>query len=197
MMYKMKQDKLFTYKRQPAAYMSPRPVGERLLLLLWELSWSLLCCWTPRPFNSWRLIWLRLFGCAIDGHPFVHPRARIEVPWNLKLGDRSCLGDRANAYSLGRIELKARSTVAQEAYLCTGTHKFDDPSLPLQTAEIVVGEDAFLCARAFVMPGVTIGAGALIGACSVVTDDMPEWTVCSGNPCKPIKPRKFTVHPEQ
>lgn len=162
---------------------------ERLLLPVWDWVWFLLCEWTPKPCNPWRLFWLRIFGCKLDGKPFVHQRARIEAPWRLTMHDRSCLGDRAHAYCLDEIELGPRSTVAQEAYLCTGTHNFEDPSQPLLTAKITVGEDAFLGARTFVMPGVVIGPGAVIGACSLVTQDMPAWTVCFGHPCKPVKPR--------
>src|SRR4030095_6783562 len=186
----MGAERFYTYA-QKSAYVSGRSKGQLFALLFWPYVWFFLCAWTPKPFNSWRLMWLRLFGCKLHGQPFVHPRARIEVPWNLTMHDRSCLGDRANAYSLGEIELKARSTVAQEAYLCTGTHQFEDPSLPLQTAKITVGEDAFILARVFVMPGVIIGDGAVIGACSVVTNDMPAWTVCAGNPCRPLRPRRF------
>ena len=173
--------------------MSGRPRRELFILLLWQIAWAAFCRWTPKPFNGWRLIWLKLFGAKISGRPFVHQRARIEVPWNLTMQDRSCLGDRANAYSLGEIELKERCTIAQEVYLCTGTHKFDDANLPLQTAKITVGADAFVCARAFVLPGINIGAGTVVGACSVVTEDLPEWMYCAGNPCKSIRPRKMTA----
>lgn len=157
---------------------------------VWDWAWSLFCVWTPKPFNTWRLLWLRIFGCRIYGRPFVHQRAIIDAPWKLILNDRSCLGDRAHAYCLNEIELGARCTVAQEAYLCTGTHDFEEPSLPLCTARISIGEDAYVGARAFVMPGVKIGPGVVVGACSVVTSDMPEWTYCWGHPCKPVRPRR-------
>lgn len=101
----------------------------------------------------------------------------------------SCLGDRTHVYSLGPVELMERATIAQEAYLCTGTHDFDKPTLPLQTAKILVSADAFVGARAFVMPGVTIGDGAIVGACSVVTADVPAWTVVAGNPAALVKKR--------
>ena len=39
------------------------------------------------------------------------------------------------------------------------------------------------------MPGVTIGEGCTIGAGSLVTKSMPEWTICYGSPCKPIRPK--------
>lgn len=139
--------------------------------------------------NEWRLFWLRVFDAKIDGKPFVHQRARIAVPWNLTLRDRACLGDRANAYTLAEIEIGARATVAQEAYLDTGSHDFDQAGLPLVAAKITIGEDAFIGARAFVLPGVTIGARSVVGACSVVTHDVPPDVIAAGNPCKVLRTR--------
>ena len=175
--------------QQKSAYDSPWPVSQRFLCALWEFCWTLFCVWTPKPLNEWRLFWLRVFDAKIDGTPFVHQRARIAIPWNLTLHDRACLGDRANAYSLGEIEIGARATVAQEVYLSAGTHDFDRPEMPLVAGTIKIGEDAFVGARAFVLPGVTIGARSVIGACSVVTEDVPEDVVAAGNPCRVIKSR--------
>jgi len=169
---------------QKSAYDSPWSGSERVFRMLWEVCWFLFCSWTPKPLNEWRLFWLRVFDAKIDGTPFVHQRARIAIPWNLTLHDRACLGDRANAYTLGPIEIGARATVAQEAYLSTGSHAFNQPGMPLVTAKIVIGEDAFVGARAFILPGVTVGARSVIGACSVVTRDVPPDVIAAGNPCK-------------
>ncbi len=174
---------------QESAFASPWTRREQVRMLLWETCWTLLCRWTPKPLNPWRLFWLRCFGCQMTGAPFVHQHAKVQLPWNLILHDRACLGDGAVAYSLGVIEIGARATVAQEAYLCTGTHDFSDIHIPLVTAKVTIGEDAFVGARAFLLPGVTIGPGAVIGAASLVSKDMPPWTICIGHPCKPLKPR--------
>jgi putative colanic acid biosynthesis acetyltransferase WcaF len=174
---------------QKSAYDSPWPASQRVLRMLWEFCWVVFCAWTPKPLNEWRLFWLRVFDAKIHGKPFVHQRARILIPWNLTLHDRACLGDRANAYTLGEIEIGARATIAQEAYLSTGSHDFSQAGMPLVTAKITVGEDAFVGARAFVLPGVTIGARSVIGACSVVTHDVPENVIAAGNPCKVLRPR--------
>jgi len=168
---------------------SPWSGQDKAMRLLWEFCWLVFCVWTPKPANPWRLFWLDLFGATIEGKPFVHQRARIEIPWHLTLRDRACLGDRANAYSLGRIEIGERATVAQEVYLSTGSHDFSHPALQLVTAKITVGPDAFIGARAFVMPGVEIGARSVIGAGSVVTKDVPPDVFAAGNPCTVIKPR--------
>jgi len=175
--------------KQRSAYDSPWSGSHRLLRALWEFCWFIFCGWTPKPLNAWRLFWLRVFDAKVDGAPFVHQRARIAVPWNLTLHDRACLGDRANAYSLGEIEIGARATIAQEAYLSTGSHDFEQSGMPLVAAKITIGEDAFVGARAFVLPGVTIGARSIIGACSVVTGDVPENVIAAGNPCRVLRPR--------
>ena len=167
--------------------LSPWPARVRLKILLWEWCWALFCVWTPKPLNRWRLSWLKLFGGTIDGTPFVHQRARIQIPWNVILHDRCCVGDRANIYSLGEIEIEVGAVIAQEAYLCTGTHLFDDPTLPLVTRGIRVGKGAFVGARAFVLAGVTVGDGAIIGACSVVTTNVEPFTISAGNPCRLLR----------
>ena len=165
-------------------YASPWSRGGRVALLLWEFCWKAFCCWTPKPCNVWRLFWLKIFGANIFGRPFVHQRARIQIPWNLTLRDRACLGDGANAYSLGEIEIHEYATVAQEAYLCTGTHDFSSPDQPLQVGKIVIGENAFIGARAFILPGVSVGKNAVVGACSVVTRDVPAGARVAGNPAR-------------
>ena len=119
--------------------------------------------------------------------PFVHQRARIQIPWHLTLGDRACLGDRANAYSLGPIEIEEGATIAQEAYLCTGTHDFNDPTIPLQTGRIHIKRNAFIGARAMILPDITIGEKAIVGAQSVVTKNVPPSVTVAGNPAAKIQ----------
>jgi len=174
---------------QKTPWDSPWTMRERIGQVLWGVAWALLCVWTPKPLNPWRLLVARVFGVKIEGYPFIHQRARIQVPRNLTLRHRACIGDRANAYSLGPIEICEAATIAQEAYLCSGTHNFADPRLPLVTAPIKIGKKAFVGARAFIMPGVTVGDEAVVGACSVVTNDVPPAMVCAGNPAKIIRGR--------
>jgi putative colanic acid biosynthesis acetyltransferase WcaF len=123
------------------------------------------------------------------GKPFVSSSAKIEMPWQLTLEDRACVGPEVRVYNLAEIHLGARSTLAQESYLCTGTHAFDQSNMALVTAAIMIGQDAFVGARAFVCAGVDIGDGAIIGACSVVTRDVEPWTVVAGNPCRALRRR--------
>ena len=103
---------------------------------------------------------------------------------------RGCLGERANAYSLGKIKILEGATIAQEAYLCTGTHDFEKPTMQLITEKIIIGKNSFIGARAMVLPGVEIAENAIIGAQSVVTKDVPANDIFAGNPARKIGVRK-------
>ena len=179
---------------QASAYASPWGWRVQIGRMLWSLVWTSLCGWTPSAFNRWRLLCLRGFGARISGRPYVHARARITYPWNLALHHRACLGDRAHAYNLAEIELREGCTVAQEAYLCTGTHDWDSPDRPLQVAKITIGAGALIGARAFILPGRIIGADARVGAGAIVTRDVEPGATVAGNPARPINsarpPRK-------
>jgi putative colanic acid biosynthesis acetyltransferase WcaF len=175
---------------QATYYSSPWSIAVRVRMALWNAAWLFLCRWTPKPLRPWRTAILRLFGAKTEGIVFVASSARIKMPWNLTMAARSCIGAAAEVYNLAPVILGERATVAQEVYLCCGTHKFDDPALPLVVGPIHIGADAFLGARAFIHPGVSIGTGAIVGACSVVTRDVAPWTISAGNPSTFIKQRK-------
>jgi len=171
----------------PSRTSSPWTFAYRCRLLLWSSIWTLFCRWTPKPFNRFRINILRLFGASIHATAFVHQRARIDHPWNLTMELDACLGDRAHAYCIAPIYLCSGSTVAQEAYLCTASHDFNDTALRLTKQPIVVGRNAFIAARAFILPGVNIGEGAIVGACSVVTRSVLPHETVAGNPARSIR----------
>ena len=132
---------------------------------------------------------LKIFGANLSGMPFIHSKARIQIPWNLTMRHRACLGEMASAYSLAKIEVLEGATVAQEAYLCTGTHDFQDPCLQLITKPITIGKNSFIGARAMILPGVCIGDRAIVGAMSGVSKDVPDHQIVAGNPAKKIGER--------
>jgi putative colanic acid biosynthesis acetyltransferase WcaF len=154
--------------------------------MLWKFSWLCFCSWTPKFFNPWRLLVLKLFGTQIVGMPFVHQRARIQIPWHLTMHHRACLGERANAYTMGQVEILEGATIAQEVYLCTGTHDFNKTSFRLITDKISIGAQAFVGARAMILPGVSIGKNAVVGAQAVVTKNIQENEIVAGNPASVI-----------
>ena len=173
-------------KTQTNPYQNPWPLWVHLVLALWKCTWFLFCSWTPKFCNPLRLLTLRVFGATIAGTPFVHSKARIQIPWHLTMHHRACLGERTNAYSLGNIEILEGATIAQEAYLCTGTHDINSSSFQLITQKITIQPNAFVGARAMILPGVSIGKNAAVGAQAVVTKNVQENEIVAGNPARII-----------
>ena len=157
--------------------------------VLWSMVYLLCFRPSPRVCYGWRRMLLCGFGARIGRNARIHPTARIWAPWNLEMGDESAVASGANIYNQAKIRLGTRVVISQGAHLCTGTHDYESEGFELFAKPITVGDHAWIAAESFVHPGVTVGEGAVIGARSVVTRDVPAWMVCSGNPCKPIKPR--------
>jgi putative colanic acid biosynthesis acetyltransferase WcaF len=174
----------------PNAFAGPSfSLGNRIARAIWGLAHLLLIRWTPRPCHAWRAFVLRTFGARLGRNCHIYAKAKIWAPWNFEAGDECGVADGAILYNQAPIRLGRRVVVSQGSHLCTGTHDYENPNFPLVAKPIVVGDQAWIAAESFVHPGVTIGEGAVIGARSVVTKDVPPWMVCSGNPCQPIKPR--------
>ncbi len=164
-------------------------IRNRIGRLLWSVVYFLLFSLSPKPFHGWRRFLLKLFGAEIGAGVHVYPKVKIWAPWNLKIGDQAGIANGANLYSQAQISIGRRAVVSQGAHICAGSHDYKNPGFPLFTSPIEVGDFAWVAADAFVHPGVIIGEGCVIGARSVVANDMPAWMVCVGFPCKPIKPR--------
>ncbi len=159
---------------------------EQVLRVVWGLTFPFFAL-SPRTFWGWRRFLLRLFGASIGPGAHIYQSARIMMPWNLEVGASAAVGDRAILYALGTITIGARATISQSAHLCAGTHDISDPARPLLKLPIDIGSDAWVCADAFVGPGVTIGDHAIVGARAVAMKDVPAHAVVVGNPARQIK----------
>ena len=171
----------------------PRPMqltlANRARRVLWQCVWTVLYRPSPRPLHAWRRALLRLFGASIGRGAHPYPRARVWAPWNLTMGEHSCLADDVDCYCVAPVVLGRHATVSQYSYLCTASHDIDDPQMPMVAAPIVLGPDAWVAADAFIGPGVTIGNGAVVAARATVVRDVAAWSVVGGLPARQIGER--------
>jgi len=144
---------------------------------------------SPRPCFGWRRFVLRCFGAKIGANVNTYPSTRIYFPWKLTVGDWTALGEEAFIYNLGPVTLGEKVTVSHRAQLCAGTHDYTLPDLPLIKTTIIIKDQAWICADAFVGPGVTVGEGAIVGARCVVTKNVEPWAIMIGNPARLTKKR--------
>jgi len=161
---------------------------EQFLRVLWGLG-KYLFKLSPRVFFSWRAFILRLFGAKIGRASRIYSSAVIYMPWNLTMGDFSAIGENALIYNLGHVTIGDNVNVSHRSHLCAGTHDYTDPLIPLLKPPIILEDNVWVCAEAFIGPGITVSAGAVVGAGSVVCKNVDSWTVVGGNPAKFIKKR--------
>jgi len=166
------------------------PLRNRVGRAVWALAHLVFVRFSPRPFHAWRAAVFRLFGATLGANCHVYPAARVWAPWNLICEDAVGIADGAVVYNPAPIRLSSHCVISQDAYLCGATHDIDDPAFPMTSAPITIGRYAWVCARAVVCAGVTVGDGAVLGLASVATRDLDVWTVYAGAPAREIRKRK-------
>jgi len=135
---------------------------------------------------GWRRLLLRLFGAHVHPTARVYGTARIWAPWNLVMGPYSRLSDEVDCYNVATVTLGEEAIVSQYAYLCTAGHDIHRPDFPLVSAPIVLGRKSWVCAKAIIAMGVTVGEGAVVAMGAVATKSVEPWAVVGGNPAVAI-----------
>ena len=181
-----------TFQRLDRVAGYPYPKREYLRRFVWLIVQATLIRTSPGRAMGWRRFWLRRFGAKVGKLSGIRPTTRIVHPWLLTLHDFTMLGDHVTVYNLGQVTVGEHSVVSQNTHLCAGTHDYTKPQLPLVRSTITIGKGVWVCADAFVGPGVTIGDNAVVGARAVVVRDVEPGVVVAGNPAKFVKTRPMT-----
>ncbi len=168
---------------------TPPSVADKARRLVWNLVWSLLARWTPVPLHGWRCALARIFGARLGNEVALYPSASIWAPWNLHMGDRSCLAEGVRCYNVDTVRIAENAVISQYSYLCTVSHDPHDPDFPLIGASITIGQGAWIAAEAFVSPGITVGDRAVAAARAVVVRNIANDVIVGGNPAKPLGKR--------
>lgn len=182
---------MLTHSKNDAdAYKRPAfSTKDKVKRMIWELAWKLLCQWTPKPLHTWRAFVLRCFGAKIGMSNFIYPDCKIWAPWLLETEDVVTIGPNVEVYNPGGVILKHHAILSQDAYLCGATHNYNVIDFTYIKKPIVVEAYGWVCAKAVVLPGVTLGEGSVLGAASLASKDLNAWSVYAGNPMQYIKDR--------
>lgn len=144
---------------------------------------------------------------------FVGPRARFKIGegvtfhgnayvnangenGSVVIGDRTHLDQFCVLYAQGGLTIGSRCAIASSVVIYTQSNQYAaDPSVdiidqPVTFAPVTIGNDVWIGAGAIVLPGVRIGDHSVIGAGSVVRNDVPEWSICAGVPARVIGDRR-------
>ncbi|MEH6582660.1 MAG: DapH/DapD/GlmU-related protein [Halioglobus sp.] len=119
----------------------------------------------------------------------------IKFPWLVEIGDNVSINRGVEFYSDffggNSIVIGSDVIIAPNARFHAADHDLSGSSFSHSGKTIRVGDNVWIGASAIILPGVSIGDGAVVGAGSVVTRDVPENTVAVGNPARVIKTRDY------
>ena len=154
--------------------------------VVWRAAWLLvglpLFRTSMLPFSGLRVALLRLFGARIGEGVVIHSEASVKYPWHLQIGSNCWIGEHAWIDNLTTVRLGNNVCISQGCYICTGNHDWRDPSFGLIVRPVELRDGAWAGAMSVLLPGVTLGEGAVAGAGSVVSQAVPPYEVHTGNP---------------
>ena len=128
---------------------------EKLHRLLWNIFSYIFF----RPFNlpvfkKWRILILKAWGAKIGIGSVVHASAKIWAPWNLEIGQRTCIGPNTIIYNPGKIILGNKVTISQYSYLCTATHAYNSKLHTLYWKDIKINDTVLVQKAGDIIPQV-------------------------------------------
>jgi acetyltransferase-like isoleucine patch superfamily enzyme len=144
---------------------------------------------THIPLYSVRHAYLSVvFGIRIGAGTAVHMGCFI-TGRRISIGDHSVVNRRCYLDGRGGLTIGANVNISPESYLLTFTHDLGDPQFGTIGGEVIIGDHAWLGARAMVMPGVNLGEGCVVGAGAVVTKNIDPYTIVAGVPARKVGER--------
>jgi acetyltransferase-like isoleucine patch superfamily enzyme len=137
-----------------------------------------------------RFVYRRLFGLKVHPTAWIYPRAQIRSPKSVAIGPGSIVGLDAILDGRGSLSIGAHVNLSSEVAIWTDEHDPNDPDFRSRRSPVRIDDYAWLSFRATVLPGVSIGRGAVIAAGSVVTRDVPPMSIVAGVPARMIGRRQ-------
>lgn len=177
----------FNYSEEEYGQVSPWRVFKQFFGNIYRkqlekmMDWPMLTPFCPRKLRPWLL---KRIGCHVGRDVFIGDYVRVD----LNHADLIYIDDYAHVTAGCRLLCHQRDL---KGY-CVGDNA---AKLRYRLGKIHIGKGVMVGMETMVMPNVTIGDGAIIGAYSLVTKDVPPYTIATGRPAKVIKeiPKKEDI----
>lgn len=150
------------------------------------------------PSFTIRHLWYRhAVGLHIGHRTWVHLECYVwfygrgqNVRTGAAIGDSTRINRRCTLDTRGGLRIGRNVSVSPEVMILTASHDMNDPGFALINLPVVIEDYVWIGTRATILPGVTIGRGAVVAAGAVVTRDVAPMTVVAGVPAKPVGERQ-------
>lgn len=148
-----------------------------------------------RLLNGIKSLFLRLvWGAKVGRRTVYYSGVRIFPGNNLVVGDDVDFAKGVQVYTSGGLEIGDRVLIGFGSMIITSNHRV--PKAPAQIfhagndkKKVVIEKDAWIGGNCTILPGVTIGEGAVVAAGAVVSKDVAPFSIVGGVPAKEIRKR--------
>jgi acetyltransferase-like isoleucine patch superfamily enzyme len=141
------------------------------------------------PFHSIRITLLKCLRANIGKKVGLYRGFQVRAPWKMTIGNNTIIGHQAMLDARMGLAIGSNVNLSNEVMIWTLHHDYNSPYFNQVGAPVKIEDYAWICSRAIILPGVTVGKGAVVAAGAVVTKDVPAYTVVGGTPAKKIADR--------
>ena len=160
-----------------------KKIYEFICSVQWWLINTFIC---NLPGGGIRKSLLKLNGMKIGSKVHIYEGFHIRSPRKIVIEDGVSIGPKVLLDGRKGLTIKKNATIAYEAIIWTLNHDYNDEFFMGKGASVRIGEYAWVCSRAIILPGITVGKGAVIASNAVVTKDVPDYAIVAGIPAKII-----------
>lgn len=166
-------------------------ISKRLESYVLDFGLMLLHLTTYLPLHTLRNFIWRLAGVNLGKGSTLHTGVRVFDPRGIKVGEGTIIGYATFIDGRNLVEIGSNTDLASEVMIYNEEHDSSAADFHARSAPVKIGNYVFVGPRAIILPGVTIGEGAVVAAGAVVTKDVAPYTIVGGVPAKIIGERQL------
>jgi acetyltransferase-like isoleucine patch superfamily enzyme len=136
-----------------------------------------------------KLFYSYAMNFEIGNQSTIHMNCTFDCAGGLSIGTQSVINAKCRIDTRGQIKIGNKTVVSQEVIILTADHDMDTPGFVGREKPVIIDDYVWIGTRAMILPGITIGRGAVVGAGSIVTKDVAAYTVVAGVPAKFMRMR--------
>lgn len=156
-----------------------------------SLRWYLSTSYIPnRRCRKLRIWGMRRLGVKMSKNVQLFKGFSVRSPEKLIIEDGVSVGPGVLLDARRGLTIHENAVIAYEAIIWTLNHDYNDENFCLKGAPVEIGRFAWICSRSIILPGVTIGEGAVVASGAVVTKDVAPFDVVAGIPAKVVGHRE-------
>lgn len=141
------------------------------------------------PLRALRNFVLRLLGLKLGDGSVIYMGTEVRTPWRIRIGNGTTVGHNCVLDGRGGLAIGDNVNLSSEAMLWTAEHDPQSADFRTVLEPVVIEDHVWISCRAIVLPGVTIGRGAVVAAGAVVTKSVAPFTIVGGVPAKVVARR--------